>query len=564
MARGRKGKRKINDKNDKDQQVNSKRGRTTVQIPEIRANNRSTRSTAKATDVSKEATGKFDENTTFFQGIPIPDPRKIMYVGKGKNNNAKPGNNEGNLHSDADLNKQPSPDCSGGADAGQTARKEISNCQDLIPTDPGTELDYEDNLDVQMTVDPPNAGDDGEITDEEESTLLSMLKTNPKLKKIFRRLVHDEQTNEKQINATQQANTGKQVEKALSDTTIYAPACVRRDPQIIASSPILRNRLQTATAAQASSTDYNNVAQILDRMRLENLVRAGEPGPSRVQEDPRPGTSQAATEELRPRTQDELDAEAVQRARKIAQDKIVEAEKFRASIDVPPGMSRDNDDDAFFMNTCHTEQSETERISKGNFMDLNKIYPRQNDYKSSQDNRLEIVNRDGHTYFVPAGENTKRVFNYHTWQKAFRVYATIYSRANPHRAAEILQYMDVIGNAASTFIWENVAAYDYVHRQLMHQKPNRSWAKIYQQGWSMSMKEHVFSRGSNSNGQRQSNGKRSEKIDPYCWRFNKNNCKRVNCRYEHKCSYCGAAGHGSYNCRKKAEAEEKKPEETAK
>ena len=71
--------------------------------------------------------------------------------------------------------------------------------------------------------------------------------------------------------------------------------------------------------------------------------------------------------------------------------------------------------------------------------------------------------------------------------------------------------MDIIGNAASTFVWENVAAYDYIHRQLMHQKPNRTWSKIYQQGWSMSMKEHVSLRGNLSNNRRNSSGKKPEK-----------------------------------------------------
>ena len=269
------------------------------------------------------------------------------------------------------------------------------------------------------------------------------------------------------------------------------------------------------------------------------------------EEDRRTSKERESSAERRAREQEE-DARAIQQARDLARNKIVEAEKFRANIEVNRGgYNVDNDDDTFFMNTCHTDENLGEKALKGKFVDMNKIYPRQNDYKSSQDNRMEIINKDGHTYFVPAGENVKRVYNFHTWQKAFRVYATWYARGNPHRAAEILQYMDVIGNAASSFAWENVAAYDYVHRQLMDQKPNRTWSKIYQQGWSMSMKDHLNYKNNNSN--RRSPGHKKEVKDPYCWRFNKNNCKRVHCRYDHRCSYCGATGHRAYNCRKKVE-----------
>ena len=253
------------------------------------------------------------------------------------------------------------------------------------------------------------------------------------------------------------------------------------------------------------------------------------------------------------------DSAAVEKARQLALDRVVGAEKFKATVEVSQGISHynpDNDDDTFFMNTCHTDENINGQIAVGKFVDMNKIYPRQNDYRASQDNRMELINKDGKTFFVPANENNKRVYNFQTWQKAFRVYATIYSRANLHRAAEILQYMDIIGNAASTFSWENVAAYDYVHRQLMDQKPKRTWSKIYQQGWSMSLKDHINVRGHFQNKKGQNgNGRKSDSKDPYCWKYNKGSCRRTNCRFDHRCSYCGATGHGSHMCCKKAQNE---------
>ena len=294
----------------------------------------------------------------------------------------------------------------------------------------------------------------------------------------------------------------------------------------------------------------------------QNAGPESQPTTSGEQTRPKDDTTRAATPR-RDLTEDERDEQDIQRARDAARSRIVEAEKFKASVDLVPGMSNPfNDDDDFFLSTCHADKGIEELAAQSQFVDMNKIYPRQNDYKSSQDTRLEIINKDGHTYFVPAGDSTKRVYNFYTWQKSFRVYATFFVKHNPQRAAEILQYIDVIGNAASSFVWENVAAYDYVHRQLMHQKPKRTWSKIYQQGWSMSMKEHLSMRNSSQNKKGAGNRK-SDVKDPYCWRYNKNNCKRTNCPYEHRCSYCGAAGHGAYSCRKKSSSEQQDAKQTS-
>ena len=336
--------------------------------------------------------------------------------------------------------------------------------------DPGRELDYDENLDVQVTVTPTvEAEDDGD----KESTLLEMIKTNPKLKRIFRSLVRDEQTQEKTLSVPNNDNAGKRVCPSLSDLTMYVPAMVRRDPEMAQRSPVLRNHVLSTGTIHQGATPVNQITSFLERVRMDEQGpgTSGEvrqhTADSRTSEDVR--TEKEADRRRSPATGAlDKDEQAVLEARETARTRIVEAEKFRAAVDLVPGTyNPDNDDDTFFLNTCHTDESHAKEIEKGHFVDMNKIYPRQNDYKGSLDTRLEIINKDGHTYFVPAGDSTKRVFNFHTWQKAFRVYATIYSKANPHRAAEILQYIDVIGNAASAFVWENVAAYDYIHRQLM-------------------------------------------------------------------------------------------------
>ena len=82
-----------------------------------------------------------------------------------------------------------------------------------------------------------------------------------------------------------------------------------------------------------------------------------------------------------------------------------------------------------------------------------------------------MIHSEGGMYFVPAQDCDLKIGNVRKWEQAFRVYAAIYSRANPHRSAEIWQYVFVINTAAASYIWENVANYDYTFRKLMDKYP---------------------------------------------------------------------------------------------
>ena len=180
------------------------------------------------------------------------------------------------------------------------------------------------------------------------------------------------------------------------------------------------------------------------------------------------------------------------------------------------------------------------------------------------DNRMELVNRDGSTFFIPAVDKEAKISNVRKWEQAFRVYATIYSRANPHRAAEIWQYVYTINLAASSFVWDNVANYDFTFRQLMAKYPSRSWALIYNQMWNLAMREplHRFNvAGSAGNSARRSGEFNSKGHDDYCWRFNKNHCKfGTRCKWEHRCFYCDGHRHGVFNCSKKNRGKDKRGE----
>ena len=178
---------------------------------------------------------------------------------------------------------------------------------------------------------------------------------------------------------------------------------------------------------------------------------------------------------------------------------------------------------------------------------------------------MELLNRDGMTYFVLAEDRDHKIRNVRRWEQAFRVFAAIYCRAFPQRSVEIWQYVYCINTAASSYHWDNVAYYDYTFRQLMAYKPHRSWAKTYLQGWNLAMRDPLNKQNSSSGGANSfsSGDKKSGKSwrDRCCWDFNRTgSCNKANCHFDNRCSYCGGFSHAAINCFKR----KKSPQSTSK
>ena len=205
----------------------------------------------------------------------------------------------------------------------------------------------------------------------------------------------------------------------------------------------------------------------------------------------------------------------LQEAETRAEKAIIEAEKFRAKITVPPGMIECNDnalpepkqgntDDEFFHLICHIEPGLRQKIELGEYVDLDKLLPKDQSNPSMMgtsdfSERLEWIRNDSGTFLVPA-KRQNQISNFRKWEQAFRVYATIYCGANPSRAKEIWQYITVINTAANSYIWENVYGYDIVFRQLMQFNPNRSWAITYNHMWNLSMRDPIPARMTSGKG----------------------------------------------------------------
>ena len=169
----------------------------------------------------------------------------------------------------------------------------------------------------------------------------------------------------------------------------------------------------------------------------------------------------------------------------VADKIVINAEQFKAKLQPPKGESYvdfakvvkalTDDDDEFFHVTCHIESGLKSKIARGDFIDLEQLLSKEKTM-SYDESKVELVSKGGHTFFKPIRET--QINGLRKWEQAFRVYAAIYTDANPERSGEIWQYMHTINVAASSFHWDNVANYDVTFRQLMAFKPHRSWAKI--------------------------------------------------------------------------------------
>ena len=190
-------------------------------------------------------------------------------------------------------------------------------------------------------------------------------------------------------------------------------------------------------------------------------------------------------------------------SKEVAAQMVLDAKKFRGEIDHPKGIvsslnfhekffegipqsipGKVFDDDDFMHVTCHVDNAIAAKIAKGEFIDVDKLLVKDK-FRRQTEECLEFINHNGHTYLSPVAEN--KISGLRMWERAFRVYAMIYSKANPLRSAEIWQYIHTINTAAANFVWDNVAGYDYTCRQIMGQNLFRSWAKTHNQLWNLSM-----------------------------------------------------------------------------
>ena len=147
-------------------------------------------------------------------------------------------------------------------------------------------------------------------------------------------------------------------------------------------------------------------------------------------------------------------------------------------------------DEDYCLVAAQIDEGLRQRIESGEYIDFNRLLPRE--VNQEEDGRLELVYKDGQTYWVPANSSSRQnneINGFVRWEQAFRVFSDIYSRRHPTRTTELIQYNHLINTAALTFSWENVYLYDREFRRHMARHPQHSWAIILQQAWMVRLKD---------------------------------------------------------------------------
>lgn len=268
---------------------------------------------------------------------------------------------------------------------------------------------------------------------------------------------------------------------------------------------------------------------------------------------------------------------AKQAAQDKADDLIKQAELQKAELAKPPGEHNQLKHNSQFPSTNPTDEQNVDgtldylhntgsahvdattrlKVKQQLYVDLARFLPRDLDVVDEDEN-LVLTNKDGKTYHVPPSERDLGTINtFKKWQLAFKVFMSIYMEEHPNKlpvvAPEFIQYMQLIEDMTTTWIWDNVYKYDKRHRRMMAQFKNRHWHVPYQAARAELKTTHIMHNFSQTNAKvKKQQGPGAKQRKEACRNFNRGKCTYgTTCRYDHKCSRCGKFGHGAFQCRQK-------------
>ena len=204
-------------------------------------------------------------------------------------------------------------------------------------------------------------------------------------------------------------------------------------------------------------------------------------------------------------------------------------------------------DESFLLVVSHIDQITYDKIVNGEYVDFSRLIPKDK-VLIEEENKMQLVNKDGQIFFVPANSDKTSISNFSRWEQAFRVFCDVYTRAHPNRSSELVQYNHIIHTASMSYNWDNVYLYDKDFRLHMSRHPSRSWALMLQQSWTLRLKDRIIRHENNNRTFNDSS--KSSPGSGHCRRFNRGKCSYGHtCKYEHRCYYCNKVGHGVVACR---------------
>ena len=107
-------------------------------------------------------------------------------------------------------------------------------------------------------------------------------------------------------------------------------------------------------------------------------------------------------------------------------------------------------DEDYLVVGSNIEESLQSKIIKGEYVDFSKLLSKDK-ILSEEDGRLELIIRNGKTFWVPVNEGLT-ISNFSRWEQAFRVFSNIYTRAHPYKSSELIQYNHIIHSISSQYV----------------------------------------------------------------------------------------------------------------
>lgn len=345
-----------------------------------------------------------------------------------------------------------------------------------------------------------------------------------------------------------------------SQSTVYTRGCKSPERPVITGSSDTDSQRSGHIDSEADTEEFMNSLQnsinhstpIADRRQSKNRSPVGrkerEDDPDEIRE--RRLAEQAETSRREAAVRDRAD------------DVIRDIQRNKADLAKPTGeWQRELEtiliDMRHFHLISHVDRKVRNQILEGDFtVEFKRLVPQSRSHCKT-DQRLQMVNKDGMSCFVPADrDNFKDITSYKQWEVAFKVFMGILVSKWGDRAQELLQYSHTIQNASLTYPWENVYNYDIAIREIMTDNPGRLWSRICHHTWHLELGEPTNKVGfqpSSSGNNPVSRGQRK-----ICWKFNKGRCNYgSNCEYDHRCSVCGGRNHGRSTCYKRGKTTEK-------
>ena len=395
--------------------------------------------------------------------------------------------------------------------------------------------------------------------------------------------------------------------KSPSDSTLYSPALKQMSNEEVTLIDKISNFVESIRL-DCKSSDWNgNNTGRNDRLKQTSVDEVRRQGSRDVRQDNYSNYSTPVQQTSRRvvHRESSTSPSVVPKHSKMTDQALLQTEKFKARVEAPKGNYSFNDimpydyeklrskfvtenglapidreimflrnfdqDDEFFHIMSQIDPSLRIKIEHGEYIELERLLPHDRTSRSGGPDDLnrqlfQLITQGTNSYLEAPAPRTGKINSVRKWDQAFRVFAAIYTHANPERASEIWQYVYVIHTAAAANPWDNVYYYDVNFRELMASKPWRSWAKTYTQGWNMAFNNATVNAystvGNNipgSSNHRSQNQNHKGWKDQCCWRYNKNKCNKSgsDCNYDHRCTYCAGWNHSFTNCKKRQNKQKK-------